>query len=132
MRHWYFHRTARGRTIAWLLIVAFALLALQPVHVHMVHGADPASAHDAHSAEVHAVALLDQGVADRHDHTFTPLSDNVLKSSGFAIILPALLLGLFILLPRVTRLGTRRPESDPPCTCLFRHRIPPLRAPPRA
>lgn len=132
MHRWHPRQSDRGKSISWLLILAFALLALQPVHIHMAHHADSALSHSEHLAQVHPLAVLDGLASDLHDHTFEPLSDSILKSSGFQVPLLALLMGMMTLLPRLARAGVRPDPIVRPLTTLFRHRTPPLRAPPRA
>lgn len=132
MHRWHPHQTGRGRSISWLLIWAFALLALQPVHVHMLHDGNGMADQCEHLAQVHPLACLDGLVADLHDHTFEPLAASTLKSSGFQAPLLALLIGVMMLLPRLAGVGVRSLTVVHPLTSLVRHRIPPLRAPPRA
>lgn len=130
MYHWILRRQTQARLISWLLVAVFGLLALHPVHIHMLHDTGETPSPTQHWAQVHPTAVVDDLEGEPVGPTLEPISQKILKSSGFQILLVALLVGV-ALLPARSALRIRRPSLQTrPLNSLFRHRVPPLRAPP--
>ncbi|MCO6411113.1 MAG: hypothetical protein J5I92_00055, partial [Thiogranum sp.] len=98
------HRQSAYRTAtSWMLVVSLLLLALVPLHYHLHHDADAqaagSSAH-AHIVDVHILANAHD--ADHHadSHALDPVPDITLKKPAVQLPLFAVLLTLFILMPR--------------------------------
>lgn len=130
MSHRNLHRRPQARLLSWLLILAFGLLTVKPVHVHMLHDADSARVDGQHLAHVHSAAVVDDFEANLGDHTLEPASQQILKSFGFQVLLLALLVGVLSMPTRSALMIRRRSSATLPLNSLLRHRIPPLRAPP--
>lgn len=119
---------AHRRLVSWLLTLSLVVMALQPMHIHVMHkpGTD-----GVHVSQVHAVAEHDDPDLDSA-HTLDPFSDQTVKSSGFNVPLLALLFSVLLLLPLPVR-TYRSARCFKQCLLsICRHRTPPLRAPPGA
>ena len=128
MMHAFLPILARRRLLSWLLSLSLIVMALQPMHVHVVHeqGMD-----GVHVSQVHAVAEPDGPNSDSA-HTLDPFSDRTVKSFGFSVPLLALLFSLWLLLPPAVRTYRSVRSFKQPLFSIYRHRTPPLRAPPGA
>ena len=131
MKRWHPNTANRGKALSWLLITAVAVLTCNPVHIHLLHDAGAFAGDSTHVAHVHMLADLDHPAQSEGGHTLDPLAGNTLKSSGFHVPLFALLLSVLLLLPSRTRTHAYPRPMTRPNSSLFRHRTPPLRAPPQ-
>ena len=131
MKRRYFNTAARGKIIGWLLVVAVAVLTCNPVHIHLLHDEGALTGDAAHVAHVHTLADFNHPIQSERGHTLDPLGGNTLKSSGFHVPLFALLLSVLLLSPPRTHTRRHRRSMTRPNSSLFRHRTPPLRAPPQ-
>ncbi|MCU7845193.1 MAG: hypothetical protein KZQ93_15295 [Candidatus Thiodiazotropha sp. (ex Monitilora ramsayi)] len=125
------------RTICLLMVMAFLSSALIHTHFHLQH-ADEISAEgsfsDTHEAVFHS--SLDSHDVDHHlsdpgTHTVESKTDIALKASNGQLPFVALILALVLLLPLSNR-TVNRPHVSVRFNLprLYRHRTPPLRAPP--
>ncbi|WP_125181700.1 hypothetical protein [Thiohalobacter thiocyanaticus] len=122
----------RHPLIILCMIGAFLCLSLLPAHLHVYH---PGPGH-AHAAEhgVHAHFSLDS-TEHGHEHRHViDLDQNTLAKKLMDPLAPAaLLLALFLLLPRLWSRPVRFPvQSHAPPHSHPADLIPPLRAPPRS
>jgi hypothetical protein len=131
-----FYRTAaRQEATSWMLIVALVSTILFPQYYHMHHVDDPVmheSGIQKHVIDIHSHAEINDISHNKDGHTVKTATDISLKTPGFQLPWVAILVTIFLLLPFLAQTGRQHP---PPLLHRLprfnRHKIPPLRAPPR-
>jgi hypothetical protein len=131
----FYTSAARQETIGWMLILAFLSLTLFPRHYHIHHVADPV-VHDSsiqeHVIDIHSHADINDISHHINIHIIKSSVDSSLKTPGFQPSWVAIPVIFSLLLPLLAHKGHRYPLSAMQRLPRFiRHRIPPLRAPPR-
>ena len=131
-----FYRTAaRQEVTGWMLMLALVSMILLPQCYHM-HHVDDSVVHDSgiqkHVIDSHGHAEINDVSHKKDGHTINAATDIFLKTPGFQLPRVAILVTILLLLSFLAQTGHQYP---PPLLHRLprfnRHKIPPLRAPPR-
>ena len=128
------NKTNYRLAISWILVAAMLALTLFPYHYHLHHDDQPSptsiGAQD-HAIEFHSVLDIVEADHQHDDHTIDSSTDIALKSMGVQLPFIVLILSLLLPLPSFTRVDRRRYVSaSHKLPNAYRHKVPPLRAPP--